>query len=210
MNHRPIAAAFFLALAVPLAASAQASCPKPFSARLHSGGEVVDAACDGPLMRVGMGKGTTMIHDMKANRTTLVLDASREYAEYVPSKEEQAEEERLAFEPCTDQKKLAREYKGISCRKTGSATVAGRSTERWETRGGGVEPITEFFDPELKLVLKEQQGDRVAFELIEVKVGAPAPSLFRVPAGYRKISVDQYYERAIKAAQDEEKRGRKK
>lgn len=211
MYHRLFAATVFclLAWAAP-AASAQAICPKAFTAKHHSSEGTGDLACDGPMFRLVMNKDTTMIHDAKSGKTTIVLDATREYAEYVPTKEEREEQDAMEFEPCSEQKKLSKETKGVTCRKTGTASVAGRSTERYETRGPDMEPIVEFFDPELKAVIKEQKGGRTQYELSDVRIGSVSPSLFRVPAGYKRLTMDQYIERSVKAAQQQEKAGKKK
>lgn len=204
------AAAFCFGFLAPTGAHAQTGCGKAFTAKYHSKDGVGEVACDGKWVRAEIGSGLFYLADVSAGgKSTMLMEPTREYYEYLPGKDDQ--DEPIDLRACSNLKKLAEEYKGVTCRKAGTATVAGRSTDRYETRGGGAAPVTEFFDPELGAVLKEQKGNEVSWELRDIKVGSVPSSLFRVPAGYRKVSEEQYLKRFAEMMQREEakKKGRK-
>lgn len=181
-------------------------CPKPFTAKAHGGGsdEVWDFACQGMFVRASRPGGQhTMLTDLaKGGKTYILFDATREYYEHTPDRDE--EEERVEHEACSEHRKLVKDHPGLTCRKTGAAVVGGRKTDRYETRGEGLdEPIVEFYDPELQVIVKEQKGSRTTSELRDIKVGSVSGS-FRVPAGYRKLSEQEYMARMMKEVEKQQ------
>lgn len=204
------AAALAFGLLAPTGAHAQSGCKKAFTAKYHSPEGSGEVACDGKWLRSEIGGGMFFLVDVTAaGKSTVLFEATRENYEHVPGKDEK--DEFLDLRPCSDLKELSETYPGVTCRKGGTATVGGRSTERYETRGGGSVPTTEFFDPELGAVLKQEKGGKPEWELRDLKIGSVPASLFRVPAGYRKLNDEQYFKRFSEVMQKEEakKKGRK-
>lgn len=67
----------------------------------------------------------------------------------------------------------------------------GRATEKWEltvTNPGG-EPSTahQWYDPALKITIREEAPGGYVRELKNIKVGPQAAKLFAIPAGYKKM-----------------------
>jgi hypothetical protein len=74
-------------------------------------------------------------------------------------------------------------------------TVDGRVTEKWvmtATRPGGqTMTSTQWYDPELKINIREDHGDEYSRVLKNIKPGKQPNALFAVPEGYREISTQQ-------------------
>jgi hypothetical protein len=82
--------------------------------------------------------------------------------------------------PCSNQPNL-------SCKKIGVETVGGRSCEHWELdRNGKV--VNLWIDQKLRFPLKTATED-ATITLSSVKEGAPASTLFQVPANYKKVNM---------------------
>ncbi|MGD8312299.1 MAG: DUF4412 domain-containing protein [Gammaproteobacteria bacterium] len=74
-------------------------------------------------------------------------------------------------------------------------SVDGRVAEKWVmtmTRPGGhTMTSTQWYDPELKINIREDHGDEYSRVLKNIKPGKQPDSLFIVPEGYREISTEQ-------------------
>ena len=74
----------------------------------------------------------------------------------------------------------------------GREKLSGREVEKWVmTMKGdeqGSQNIYSWYDPELKLALREEMPGGSVREVRNVKVGPQDPSLFTIPAGYKKIT----------------------
>lgn len=76
-------------------------------------------------------------------------------------------------------------------RQVGGETLHGRQAEKWEhtvTMPDGNSVVSnQWYDPELKITVREEMPGGYLRELKNVKVGAQDASLFDIPAGLRKI-----------------------
>jgi len=74
-------------------------------------------------------------------------------------------------------------------RLVGQESLGGRATERWEltTTRSDKEAMTstQWYDPQLKIAIREELPGGYFRELRDIKVGAQSPQLFTVPAGYK-------------------------
>ena len=77
----------------------------------------------------------------------------------------------------------------------GKETLNGRSVEKWElvtTEPGGQSTKSwQWYDPELRIAVREELPGGYARELRNIVVGPQPPELFEVPAGYRRVETLQ-------------------
>lgn len=74
----------------------------------------------------------------------------------------------------------------------GIETFEGRQVEKWEmtTAVPGQQPAVTFqwYDPELKLAVRDELPGGFASELKDIRIGPQPDSLFRVPDGYTRMT----------------------
>lgn len=205
-----ITSACLLAPAAAFAQKQEPACGKPFSAKAVGGGsdEVWDVACQGSLVSAARpGNRGVMLFDLRPKgRAIFLFPASREYYEVPPAQLEEQDHNPMEHLPCSKQRSLAKEQPDmkVACRKTGTAVVNGRKTDKYETTGADLEaPVTEYWDPELQVIIKEQAGNRTTSELRDIKVGGVSVSM-QVPAGWRKLTEEQYFAKIMAEAKQEE------
>jgi hypothetical protein len=73
----------------------------------------------------------------------------------------------------------------------GVETLGGRSVEKWSTRttrpDGQVSEAMQWYDPELRVAIREEFPGGFVRELRNIQVGAQPATLFEVPAGYARL-----------------------
>ncbi len=76
-------------------------------------------------------------------------------------------------------------------RLLGKEQVAGRHSEKWQriiaAPDGTSQKMMQWYDPELKLTIREQLPNGFTRELRQVKLAPQPANLFKLPAGYKKI-----------------------
>lgn len=74
----------------------------------------------------------------------------------------------------------------------GTEEVAGRTTEKWarkfQQRGGEMARVVQWYDPQLKLAIRQQMPGGHLRELRNIAVAPQPDSLFEIPEGYRKLT----------------------
>ena len=69
-------------------------------------------------------------------------------------------------------------------------TLNGREAEKWRMQvmsaDGQREQFLQWYDPEIKIVIREEHNDGYVRELRDIKVGKHSKSLFNVPKGYER------------------------
>ena len=81
---------------------------------------------------------------------------------------------------------------GSTCRQAGEENVNGRNTVKWEiamNQGGRQSTITQWFDPSIGFVVRQQTSDGMAFDVTNIQPGSQPASLFELPPDYKKLSV---------------------
>jgi hypothetical protein len=83
----------------------------------------------------------------------------------------------------------------LELRLVGREPVDGRMSEKWEvvaTRSGG-EPARSslWYDPSLGVVVREEVAGGYTSELADIRIGEQPESLFSVPSGYKRVSLDR-------------------
>lgn len=72
----------------------------------------------------------------------------------------------------------------------GKETINKRHAEKWRRQimraTGERSQFFQWYDPELKLVIREEHPDGYVRELRDIKTGAPNKSLFSIPEGYER------------------------
>lgn len=78
-------------------------------------------------------------------------------------------------------------------RPLGQESLHGRSTERWEVsvKPDDGEPMlsTQWYDPELRIVIREELPGGYFRALRNIRVAPQPKNLFEVPAGYRQLTI---------------------
>jgi len=73
----------------------------------------------------------------------------------------------------------------------GTEKMNGRKTEKWVmqmTRSDGQQMVsTQWYDPELKISIREEMQGGFIRELRDIKTGKQDRKLFKVPTGYKKV-----------------------
>lgn len=81
-------------------------------------------------------------------------------------------------------------------RQVGRETVNGRDTEKWEMTvtdtGGKSSKGYQWYDPVLKMNVREEQPGGYRRELRNIRTGVQPPSLFTVPPDYSEVSPQPY------------------
>lgn len=72
----------------------------------------------------------------------------------------------------------------------GEETISKRNAEKWRRQimraSGERSQFLQWYDPELKLVIREEHPDGYVRELRDIKPGTPDKSLFSIPQGYER------------------------
>ena len=106
--------------------------------------------------------------------------------------------------PCAGFREYVRQQ---SCKKLGSEHVNGRKTQKWEITSprGGKGHL--WVDPRLAFVIKMRDEEGLT-ELRNIKEGPQPPSLFELPAGYRRMETAGMRETSHGGAETQRKKGR--
>jgi hypothetical protein len=80
----------------------------------------------------------------------------------------------------------------------GTEQIHGRQTEKWLWRtltpDGQMETATQWYDPELKMAIREELPGGYIRELRDIKIGAQEKTLFEIPEGYKQVESLQGYD----------------
>lgn len=87
-----------------------------------------------------------------------------------------------ASNPCANQE-------GVTCKKTGTETVNGRTCDVWEFHKDGAKEQTTWIDRKLHIPVKTLHADGTSFELTNIKEGTQPASEFEIPEGYQKMDM---------------------
>jgi len=75
--------------------------------------------------------------------------------------------------------------------------IDGRHTEKWLWRSltpdGKMETATQWYDPELKMAIREELPGGYIRELRDIKTGTQAKELFEIPDGFKQVESLQNY-----------------
>ena len=77
----------------------------------------------------------------------------------------------------------------------GKEMLHGRATERWEqvttTKDGKKRTTTQWYDPELKIAIREEMPGGFYREIRDIRVAPQPASLFEVPPGYQRVEIEK-------------------
>jgi curved DNA-binding protein CbpA len=86
----------------------------------------------------------------------------------------------------------------IEMRMVGPDSVGGRKTEKWELIVTGPDGKSsssyQWYDPVIKMNIREEGANGYFRELRNIRLGKQPDSLFKVPAGYKEITMPQELE----------------
>jgi len=79
----------------------------------------------------------------------------------------------------------------MTCEKGGSETVNGRAADKWifKKKSTGKLVMTTWLDKKIHFPVKSLMEDGTEMDLTNVQEGAPAASVFEIPAGYKKFDM---------------------
>lgn len=87
-----------------------------------------------------------------------------------------------ASNPCANQE-------GVTCKKTTTESVNGRTCDVWEFYKDGAKEQTTWIDQKLHIPVKTVHADGTSFELMNIKEGTQPASEFEIPSGYQKMDM---------------------
>lgn len=100
--------------------------------------------------------------------------------------------------PCPQWQEMAKADNGPdadwTCNRVGPDTVNGRSAVKYEATSPEGEQNHAWIDPKLKVMVKSESAQG-GMELQDVKEGPQQASLFEVPAGYKKMDMQEIMKR---------------
>ncbi len=123
--------------------------------------------------------------------TSVVLDVDRKiYFEQSPA---MAHRSITTYKPAdnTPCEKNPRSTAASSCKKSGTEMINGRNTEKWElitTMAGKPLTVYVWLDSQWHFIVK-QETQGISGELKNIKEARQPLSLFEIPAGYQKMSM---------------------
>lgn len=83
----------------------------------------------------------------------------------------------------------------MEARMLGSEQVNGRKTEKWEMTSsytGGQSMVSyQWYDPALQMIISEEQPGGFKRDLVNITQQPQPAALFKVPAGYKEVSMPQ-------------------
>lgn len=139
------------------------------------------------------GMGGTVIMDLTAHTSTMVMDQQRMYMQ-VPIQMQNQRDPYHFFRTgdvenaCADWLALPAN-KGGTCHKVGTETVNGRSAVKYEGTNAEGKSGTAWLDSKLHFPLKWVSDNGNNWELQNIKEGSQPSSLFEVPADYKKFDM---------------------
>lgn len=75
----------------------------------------------------------------------------------------------------------------------GAETIDGRRVEKWEQStarpDGTQQSAVQWYDPQLKIAIREELPGGFYRELKNIRVARQAPGLFEIPAGFRRMDI---------------------
>lgn len=78
----------------------------------------------------------------------------------------------------------------VTCKKLGPDTINGRVCDKWEFTDKKTNTTTNtWIDQKLHFPIKTVTSEGSLLEFTNIKDGAPAASVFEIPAGYRKMDM---------------------
>ncbi|MDH3283091.1 MAG: DUF4412 domain-containing protein [Gammaproteobacteria bacterium] len=148
------------------------------------------------------------VHEQGQNVTVLVLwDQDKSYSlmmdqkMYLEVPSEQTGDTASDFdgEPCDGY---------MNSKKIGSETVNGRSTEKWRCTGelqpepgtSGTDS-TNWFDREIGFPVRDVKDNGEVFEIRDIAVGRQDASLFKIPAGFKKLDMNAMMQQMMRQQQ---------
>jgi hypothetical protein len=126
------------------------------------------------------GNHVIMITDLPTQMISILVPDKKTYTpirtDQMPGGKPAAWRPYKADNPCADEP-------GITCKKTGAEAVSGRTCDKWLLTGKA--DRTVWIDQKSQIPLKMVMADST-WELSNIKEGPQDPSLFLVPADYKK------------------------
>jgi outer membrane lipoprotein-sorting protein len=188
-------------LALVTVSMAAAQMPQPFSADMSTKSANGNVNMNGkfyfspPKIRMDMadnghrqgpmGGKMSMIVDGDAKISYMLMLDQQMYMEFPadsqsPMTQRMPKMQDFKSDPCAGRE-------GVTCKKVGTETVNGRVCDKWEATNKNGEKDTFWIDQKLHFPIKSQTASGMTTEFTNIKEGAQDPSLFKVPAGFRKF-----------------------
>jgi outer membrane lipoprotein-sorting protein len=186
-----------LGLAVSVAHAWQAK-PQPFSADMSvttKAGEKMPGKFyfSPPKLRMDMssrGHNVAIITDGKTQTSDIIMPEQHMYMEVQAGQSSPMMPSIPKVDTALDPSNPCAARTDATCKKVGTEAVNGRTCDKWEfTNKQSNAVTTTWIDQKLGFPIKTVNPDGSAMEFSNIKEGAPAASLFEVPAGYRKLDL---------------------
>jgi outer membrane lipoprotein-sorting protein len=186
-----------LVLVVAVSAHAWQMTPQPFSSDMAittKTGEKVTGKFyfSPPKQRMDMstqGRDVIMITDAKTQTSDILMVQQHMYIETHGGQASPMAANMPKIDTNLDPSNPCAARADATCKKVGSETMNGRMCDKWEFTDNKKGTTNAWIDQKLHFPIKAQNSDGSVFELSNVKDGAPAASVFEIPADYRKMDM---------------------
>ena len=140
------------------------------------------------LTDVQSGFKVSAIVDYATQKTIALNPQAQTYMEISLDQQNQMTKSNLPIGPAFDAFKPCAGHNNWNCKKLEPQTIAGRRCDVWEIVSDVMAPITTWIDTKLGFPIKTKSADGYILEYINIREGQPAPALFQVPQGYKKVA----------------------
>ena len=146
-----------------------------------------------PKLRMDMssrGHDVAIITDGKTQTSDIIMAEQHMYMEVQAGQSNPMIPNIPKFDTSIDATNPCATRPDVTCKKLGTETVNGRTTDKWEFNDKKTNATTTtWIDQKLVFPIKSVNSDGTSVEFSNIKEGAPAAALFEVPAGYRKLDL---------------------
>lgn len=138
------------------------------------------------------GREQYMIHDMTTKTSYMVMPEQKMYMEFnsAMGRGRGPGSHMNDIKPVDPSNPCANDP-NYSCKKEGTETVNGRSTDKWvfTNKNNSSDSRTVWVDQKLHFPIKTQSSEGDTWELTNIQEGSQPASLFEVPSGYQKMDM---------------------
>ena len=137
------------------------------------------------------GREMIMIHDVGKETSYMIMPQQKMYMEMKAKGMGMGRGPRMPDAKPMDPSNPCANEADYTCKKVGTETVNGRSTDKWEFTGKSnpSETRTVWIDQKLHFPIKTVGSDGDTWEMTNIQEGPQPASLFEVPSGYTKMDM---------------------
>ena len=139
----------------------------------------------------GRGHEMIIIHDSGKDTSYMIMPEQKMYMEMNANRMGMGRGPRMPDVKSMDPSNPCANEPDYTCKKIGTETVSGRSTDKWEfsRKSKPSETRTVWIDQKLHFPIKTAGSEGDTWEMTNIQEGSQPASLFEVPSGYTKMDM---------------------